>query len=78
MDSEIVYNTPTYNIVSDLDQSGLTLAIETNNQTTITLPPGTCDNPIRIESSLEKTIETPTTPKSNKPRLRRNPGPLNF
>ena len=78
IDSEIVYNTPTYKIGGDLDQSGCTLASETNTQTTILLPTGTCDNPIRIESSPEKTIETPTTPKSNKPQPRRNPGPLNF
>ena len=60
-DSEIVYNTPTYNIDSDLHQSGSTLASEINTQTITTSPIGTSDNPIRIESSPEKIIETPTT-----------------
>ena len=77
--SEIVYNTPTYNFDSDLDQSGRTLASEINTQTITTSPTGTSDNPIRIESSPEKIIETPTTetPKGNEPQPRRNPGPLN-
>ena len=78
MDSEIVYNTPTYEIGSSLDQSRRTLASETNTQTTVTLPTGTCENPIRIDSSPERRIETPTTPKSNEPRPRRNPGPPEF
>ena len=79
-DSKIVYNTPTYNFDSDLDQPGRTLASELNTQTITTSPSGTCDNPITIESSREKIIETPTTetPKSNEPRPRRNPGPKNF
>ena len=77
-DWEIVYNTPTYNIGSVLDESGRTLASKTNTQTTITFPTDTCDNPIRIESSPEKTKETPTAPKSNKSRPRRNPGPPKF
>ena len=47
-DSEIVYNTPTYNIDSDLDQSRRTLASEINTQTITTSPTGTCDNPFRI------------------------------
>ena len=71
-DSEIVFNTPTFNIDSDLDQSGHTLASKTNIQTTSTLSTGTGDNTIRIDSSPEKTLETPKTPKSNKPRPRRN------
>ena len=68
-DSIFVYNTPTYNIDSDLDQSGRTLASEINTQTTTMSPMATSDNPIRIESSPEKIIETPTTetPKGNKP-----------
>ena len=76
-DSEIEYHTPTYNIDSDLDQSGRTLASEINTQTITTSPTGTCDNPIRIESPPEKTIETPTTetPKNIESRPRRNPGP---
>ena len=65
-DSIFVYNTPTYNIDSDLDQSGRTLASEINTQTITMSPMG---NPIRIESSPEKIIENPTTesPKGNKP-----------
>ena len=39
---------------------------------------GKGDNPIRIDSSPEKTLETPKTTKSNKPRPRRNPGPPKF
>ena len=75
-DSETVYNTLTFNIDSDLDQSRHTLASETNIQTTSTLPTG--DNPIRLDSSPEKTLETPKAPKSNKPRPSRNPGPPKF
>ena len=71
-DSEIVYNTPTFKIDSDLDQSGPTLASKTNTQTMIILPTGTSDNLIRMDSSSEKTLETPKTPKSNKSRPRRN------
>ena len=70
-DSEIVYNTPTFKIDSDLDQSRHTLTSETNTQRTSILRTGTGDNPIRIDSS-------PKTPKSNKPRPRRNPGPPKF
>ena len=77
-DSEIVYNTPTFNIHTDLDQSRRTLPSQTNTLTTITLPTGTDDDPIRIDSSPEKTLETPKTPVCNKPWSRRNPGPLNF
>ena len=75
--SEIVCNTPTVNMHSDLDQSSCTLPSQTNTQTTITIPTGTGDDPIRIDSSPEKT-ETPKTPVCIKPRSRRNPGPLNF
>ena len=79
-DSEIVYNTPTYNFDSDLDQSGRTIASKINTHTTSRSPAGTSDNPIRIESSPEKNIETPPadTPKGNDSRPRKNPGPLNF
>ena len=77
-DSDIVYKTPTFNIDSNLDQSRHTLAGETIIQTTSTLPTSTGDSPIRIDSSPEKTLETPKTPKSNKPRPRRKPGPPNF
>ena len=77
VDSETVYKLPTYYIDSDLDQSGRILASEINTQTITTSPMGTSDNPIRIESSPEKIIKTPPTetPKGNKPRPRRNPGP---
>ena len=70
-DSETVYNTPTYNIDSDF---------RINTQTNTTSPMGTSDNPIRIESSPEKIIETPSTetPKGNEHRPRRNPGPPKF
>ena len=77
-DSGIVYITPYFNIDSDLDQSRGTLASEANTQTTTTLPTGTGENPIRIDSSPEKTLETPKIPKSNKPRPRRNPSHLKF
>ena len=49
-----------------------------NTQTTITIPTGTSDDPIRLDSSPEKTLETPKTPGSIKPRSRRNPGPPKF
>ena len=79
-DSEIIYNTPTYNIDSDLDQSGRILASEINTQTTSTSPVGTIHNPIRIENSPEKNPEAPPveTPKGNDTRTRRNPGPPKF
>ena len=53
-DSEIVYNTPTFNLQSDLDQSRRTLPSQTNTQTTITIPTGTGDDPIRIDSSPKR------------------------
>ena len=79
-DSEIVSNTPTYKIDSDLDLSGRILASEINTQTTSTSPAGTIDNPIRIESSSEKNPEAPLveTPKGNDTRPRRNPGHPKF
>ena len=49
-----------------------------NTQTTTTIPTGTSDDPIRLDSSPEKTLETPKTPVSIKPRSRRNPGPPKF
>ena len=77
-DSKIVFNTPTFNIRSDSDQSRRTLPSQTNTQTTITIPTGTGDYPIRIDISPEKTLETPKTPVCNKPRSRKNPGPPKF
>ena len=68
-DSEIVYNSQTFSNDSSLDQSGRTLASETAPQTTSTSPAGTSDNPIRIESSLEKNTEVPPVdvPKGSEP-----------
>ena len=74
-DSEIACNTPTVNLHCDLDQPRSTLPSQTNTQTTITIPMGTGDDPIRIDSSPEKTLETPKTPVCIKPRSRRNPRP---
>ena len=77
-DAETVCNTPTVNLHSDLDQPRSTLSGLMNKQTTITIPTGTNDDPIRLDSSPEKTLKTPKTPGSIKPRARRNPGPPKF
>ena len=71
-------NTPTVNLHSDLDQPRSTVTSQTNTQTTVTLPTGTSDDPIRVDSSPEKTVETPKTPIPAKLRTRRNPGPQKF
>ena len=77
-DSETVSNTLTVNLHSDLDQPRINLPSQTNTQTTITIPTGTSDDPNRLDSRPEKTLETPKTPVSIKPRSRRNPGPPKF
>ena len=77
-EAETVCNTPTVNLHSDLDQPRSTVQSQTNTQTTITIPTGTSDDPIRLDSSPEKTVETSKTPISIKPHSRRNPGPPKF
>ena len=77
-EAETVCNSPTGNLHSDLDQPKSTAQSQTNTQTTITIPTGTSDDPIRVDSSPEKTLETPKTPISLKHRARRNPGPPKF
>ena len=77
-DAETACNTETVNLHSDLDQLRSTVPSQTNTQTTITIPTGTSDDPIRLDSSPEKTLETPKTAVSIKPRSRRNPGPPKF
>ena len=77
-EAETVCNTPTVNLHSDLDQPRSTVQSQTNTQTTFTIPTGTSDDPIRVDSSPEKTVETPKTPISSKLRARRNPGPPKF
>ena len=77
-EAETVCNTPTVNVHSDLDQPRSTVQSQTNTQTTMTIPTGTSDDPIRVDSSPEKTVETPKTPISLKHRARRNPGPPKF
>ena len=77
-EAETVCNTPTVNLHSDVDQPRSTVQGQTNTQTTITIPTGTRDDPIRVDSSPEKTVETPKTPISFKHRAKRNPGPPNF
>ena len=77
-ETEIVYNTPTVNLHSDLDQPRSTIQSQTNTETTFNIPTGTSDDPIRVDSSPEKTVETPKTPISSKHRVRRNPGPPKF
>ena len=76
--AETVCNTPTVNLHSDLDQPRSTVQSQTNTQTTITMPTGTSDDPIRVDSSPEKTVETPKTPIAIKHRAKRNPGPSKF
>ena len=66
-DAETVCRTPTVNLHSDLDQLRSTLSNQMNTQTTTTTPTGTSDDPIRLNSSPEKTLETPKTPVSIKP-----------
>ena len=77
-DAETVCNTPTGNLHSDLDQPRSTLSGQRNTQTTTTIPTGTSDDPISLDSSPEKTLETPKTPVFIKPRSRRNPSPPKF
>ena len=77
-EAETVCNTTTVNLHNDLDQPRSTVQSQTNNQTTFTIPTGTSDDPIRVDSSPEKTVETPKTPISSKLRARRNPGPPKF
>ena len=77
-EAETVCNTPTVNLHSDLDQPRSTVQSQTNTQTTITIPTGTSDDPIRLDSSPEKTVETSKTPISIKSHSRRNPGPPKF
>ena len=77
-EAETVCNTPTVNLHSDLDQPRSTVQGQTNTQTTITIPTGTSDDPIRVDSSPEKTVETPKTPLSFKHCAKRNPGPPKF
>ena len=77
-EAETVCHTPTVNIHSDLDQPRSTVKSQTNTQTTFTIPTGTSDDPIRVDSSPEKTVETPKTPISSKLRARRNPAPPKF
>ena len=77
-EAETVCNTPTVNLHSDLDQPRRTVQSQTNTQTTITIPTGTSDNPIRVDSSPEKTVETPKTPISLKHCAKRNPSPPKF
>ena len=62
MVAETVCNIPTVILHSDLDQLRSTLSSQMNTQTTITIPTGTSDDPIRLDSSPEKTLETPKTP----------------
>ena len=76
-EAETECNTPTVNLHSDLDQPRSTVQSQTNTQTTFTIPTGTSDDPIRVDSSPEKTVETPKTPISSKLHARRNPGPRN-
>ena len=77
-EAETVYNTPTVNLHSDLDQPRRTVQSQTNTQTTITIPTGTSDDPIRVDSSPEKTVETPKNPISLKHCAKRNPSPPKF
>ena len=74
-DAETVCKKPTVNLHSDLDQRRSTLSSQTNTQATTTIPKGTSDDPIRLDSFPEKTLEMPKTPVSIKHRSRRNPGP---
>ena len=74
-EAETVCNTPTVNLHSDLDQPRSTVKSQTKTQTTVTLPTGTSDDPIRVDSSPEKKVETPKTPIPAKLRARRNPAP---
>ena len=60
------------------DQPRSTIQSQTNTETTFNIPTGTSDDPIRVDSSPEKTVETPKTPISSKHRVRRNPGPPKF
>ena len=77
-EAETVRKTPTVNLHSDLDQPRSTVQSKTNTQTTITIPTGASDDPIRVDSSPEKTVEIPKTPISSTLRARRNPGPPKF
>ena len=61
-DAETVCNTPPVNLHSDLDQLRSTLSSQMNTQTMTTIPTGTSDDPIRLDSSPEKTLETPKPP----------------
>ena len=47
-EAETVYNTPTVNLHSDLDQPRSTVTSQTNTQTTVILPTVTVDDPIRV------------------------------
>ena len=77
-EAEAVCNTPTVHLHSDLDQPRSTVQSQTNTQITITIPTGTSDDPIRVDSSPEKTVETPKTPISSKHCAKRSPSPPKF